>query len=76
MLLNVPSESLITITASALSLMIMLLSSGIISTVRYSISGMSSSLRKIVRLNTVWCCLKIIVLLIIAKKSTPSVAAR
>ena len=76
MLLNVPSESLITITASALSLMIMLLSSGVISTVKYSISGMSSSMRTIVRLNTVWCCLKIIVLLIIAKKSTPSVAAR
>ena len=53
MLLNVPSESLITITASALSLMIMLLSSGIISTVKYSISGISSSMRTIVRLNTV-----------------------
>ena len=72
MLLNVPSESLITITASSLSLMIMLLSSGIISTVKYSISGMSSSMRTIVRLNTVWSCLKTIVLLI-ALKSTPSV---
>ena len=72
MLLNVPSESLITITASALSLMIMLLSSGVISTVKYSISGMSSSMRTIARLNTVWLCLKTIVLLIILK-STPSV---
>ena len=74
MLLNVPSESLITITASSLSLMIMLLFSGIISIVKYSISGMSSSMRTIVRLNTVWSCLKSIVLLI-ALKSTPSVVA-
>ena len=74
MLLNVPSESLITITTSSLSLMIMLLFSGIISIVKYSISGMSSSIRTIVRLNTVWSCLKTIVLLI-ALKSTPSVVA-
>ena len=74
MLLNVPSESLITITASALSSIIMLLSSGVISTVKYSISGMSSSMRTIVKLNTVWSCLKTIALLI-ALKSTPSVAA-
>ena len=74
MLLNVPSESLITITASSLSLMIMLLSSGVMSTVKYSISGMSSLMRTIVRLNTVWSCLKTIVLLI-ALKSTPSIAA-
>ena len=73
MLLDVPSESLITIAASALSSIIMLLSSGIISTVKYSISGMSSSMRTIVRLNTVWSCLKTIVLLIIALKSTSSV---
>ena len=74
MLLNVPSESLITITASSLSLMIMLLSSGVISIVKYSISGMSSSMRTIVKLNTVWSCLKTIVSLI-ALKSTPSVVA-
>ena len=74
MLLNVPSESLITITASSLSLMIMLLFSGVISIVKYSISGMSSSMRTIVRLNTVCSCLKTIVLLI-ALKSTPSVVA-
>ena len=74
MLLDVPSESFITITASALSLMIMLLFSGIISIVKYSISGMSSSMRTIVRLNTVWSCLKTIVLLI-ALKSIPSVVA-
>ena len=74
MLLDVPSESLITIAASALSSIIMLLSSGIISTVRYSISGMSLSMRTIVRLNTVLSCLKSIVLLI-ALKSIPSVVA-
>ena len=74
MLLNIPSESLITITASALSLMIMLLFSGVISIVKYSISGMSSSIRTIVRLNTVWSCLKTIVSLI-ALKSIPSVVA-
>ena len=73
MLLNVPSESLITITAS-LSLMIMLLSSGVISIVKYSISGMSSSMRTIVRLNTVWFSRKTIVLQI-ALKSIPSVVA-
>ena len=74
MLLDVPSESLITITASALSSIIMLLSSGTISTVKYSISGISSSMRTIVKLNTVWSCLKTIVSLI-ALKSIPSIAA-